>query len=662
MVIKKLLAIFAAVLFVAGSTFIASPTVYADPDCSAGKTLTIVAHPDDDLLFVNPKIQQDIDAGKCVETIFVTAGAPAGNTSHMLQREEGIKVAYAYMAGGSGTDSAESISIDGHSAVRYSVTNNPKVSVVFLRIPEPGYLPELWNGDISSVQTVDTAATYTKQGLIDTLHARMAAYKPDAIRTLNFAREIDPTGAADHKDHTATAYFAQAAHYNYTIPHEFSGYVGYEGSAMTANVSGSTLTKKQDTYFAYDAYDSTATSYCSSVTMCTKTSFLAFMERNYPMRTETRSAWNFASLDGDTTATSTYSGDIGKQPASITYGTDLYSFYYDASSQDLRFAKATSSTNPQWTFSTLDSTGNVGINPTAVVEGNKLHVFYYRQDTGDLRHATLNNGSWSFEDLDGHTTSNGRTTNNVGESSTAVMMGTSLQLYYYDSTAGNLRHGWTDSNGWHFEDLDGQTTTNNRKDANLGLDPTAVMYGDSLQLYYYDSQNGNLRHAWTDANGWHFEDLDGYTTTGGHNNADVGINPTAVVYGTTLQLFYYDRDSTNLRHAWSDATGWHFENLEGDKGSVTRHDGNVGMTPSAVVEGTTLHVFHSASDGSLRHVWSSATNGWQAERLDGFGDDGTAGRLTGSLGQDPSAIVYGSKANVFYYDTARGNLRQAILQ
>ena len=37
---------------------------------------------------------------------------------------------------------------------------------------------------------------------------------------------------------------------------------------------------------------------------------------------------------------------------------------------------------------------------------------------------------------------------------------------------------------------------------------SATIYDNSLQLYYFDKTNGDLIHAWTDATGWHFEDLD----------------------------------------------------------------------------------------------------------------------------------------------------------
>ena len=36
--------------------------------------MQIVAHPDDDLLFQSPDLLHDVVGGKCVRTVFVTAG------------------------------------------------------------------------------------------------------------------------------------------------------------------------------------------------------------------------------------------------------------------------------------------------------------------------------------------------------------------------------------------------------------------------------------------------------------------------------------------------------------------------------------------------------------------------------------------------------------
>src|SRR5215475_11483965 len=45
----------------------------AEPECN-GRSMNIVAHEDDDLLFLSPDLIHDIQSGRCVRTIFVTAG------------------------------------------------------------------------------------------------------------------------------------------------------------------------------------------------------------------------------------------------------------------------------------------------------------------------------------------------------------------------------------------------------------------------------------------------------------------------------------------------------------------------------------------------------------------------------------------------------------
>ncbi len=140
-----------------------------------------------------------------------------------------------------------------------------------------------------------------------------------------------------------------------------------------------------------------------------------------------------------------------------------------------------------------------------------------------------------------------------------------IQLFYYNN-AKILRHAWTDSQGWHFEDLDGSTASISHRAADVGMNIGGTQYGNTLQLFYYDNSGGNLRHSWSDTTGWHFEDLDGTTGSIARASADydIGYSPTATVYissTASLQLFYFDRSSQLLRHAWTDATGWHFENL-----------------------------------------------------------------------------------------------------
>lgn len=68
-------------------------------DCHAGTLITVVAHLDDDLLFVNPGISDKLDAGWCVTTVHLIGGANGAKFDYVVLRETGTKLAYARMAG-----------------------------------------------------------------------------------------------------------------------------------------------------------------------------------------------------------------------------------------------------------------------------------------------------------------------------------------------------------------------------------------------------------------------------------------------------------------------------------------------------------------------------------------------------------------------------------
>src|SRR5690606_16737162 len=49
-------------------------TPQSSTECAIGKILSFVAHPDDDLLFMNPDQDDAIRQGQCVYTVYLTAG------------------------------------------------------------------------------------------------------------------------------------------------------------------------------------------------------------------------------------------------------------------------------------------------------------------------------------------------------------------------------------------------------------------------------------------------------------------------------------------------------------------------------------------------------------------------------------------------------------
>ena len=241
-------------------------TFAATPSCPLGATMNIVAHEDDDLLFLSPDLLHDVQAGRCVRTVFVTAGAFSGDTDYGAQREAGSQAAYALMAGVANSWTTTDAGISGHPTPLLTLAAKPTVSVVYMHLPQslfvdPGgptdpLLMNLWNGTIASLRTYDGSSTYTKAQLVSALTSLMTAFQPDTVRTQDYVGTFDDT---DHPDHHATAYFARQAHLAYSTSHTFTGYEDYETENEPQNVFGSDLTTKTNVFNKYATYDPPAT-------------------------------------------------------------------------------------------------------------------------------------------------------------------------------------------------------------------------------------------------------------------------------------------------------------------------------------------------------------------------------------------------------------------
>jgi hypothetical protein len=352
----------------------------------------------------------------------------------------------------------------------------------------------------------------------------------------------------------------------------------------------------------------------------------------------------------------------------VEYSGSVYTFYYDGVQKVLRMDKETNGQMNQSVI--LDGNGgtngrllsDLGNSVTATVYNNSIQVFYYDEKTGNLRHAWSPDGAnWNFENLDGSgNTSVSGYISYVGLNPTALSYNGSLQLFYYDKSAGNLRHAWANDSGWHFENLDGDTGSTAKKDADVGQMSAAAELNGSLQLFYYDKSAGNLRHAWANDSGWHFENLDGDTGSTAKKDADVGQMSAAAELNGSLQLFYYDKSAGNLRHAWANDSGWHFENLEGDRGAISGYDSNVGITPSVTVYGNSLQLLHyDRGNGVLRHAWAN-DSGWHFENLEGGSRQSVSG-FPGLVGANASLLSVKSNGTLraTYLDYTNGYLRKA---
>lgn len=237
--------------------------------------MNIVAHEDDDLLFLSPDLLRDIRGGRCVRTVFVTAGDAAERVAgtadqrsvYWHAREAGSRAAYALMSGAKDSWSQSHVVVRGHRIVMFTLVANPKISLMFLRLPDGNpdgsgsrfhgheSLLKLRSGQIKVIHAIDGSTSYTKAGLLATVTKLVVSYHPDVMRAQDYASP-DSAATGDHSDHTTTAILAHAASDRYRAPHAFVGYLDYNVAERPANVTGGVLAAKQAAFYAYDRHDS----------------------------------------------------------------------------------------------------------------------------------------------------------------------------------------------------------------------------------------------------------------------------------------------------------------------------------------------------------------------------------------------------------------------
>ncbi len=236
---------------------------------SCASSLNVVAHQDDDLLFINPAVSDDIAAGRCVATVFITAGDAGRRPAYWRSREMGAMAAYAAMADVPNDWFEDTMVVGGHRIARLSLLRT-RIVLLFLRLPDakgnplrPGEsLKKLWRGDIVSIGALDSTERYTRVDLIETLTSLMDTYQPDEIRTLDYH---GPYGDGDHADHHTAGYLTYEAQRQYRSAHRISGYLGYPLDFRPENLSEEARDQKLAYFLAYAPFDAKV---CQAAAAC----------------------------------------------------------------------------------------------------------------------------------------------------------------------------------------------------------------------------------------------------------------------------------------------------------------------------------------------------------------------------------------------------------
>ena len=274
----------------AGYLSLTAPTVFDRPEpettpdshdhtghLPSGDTMSIVAHVDDDLLFMNPDIQASIDAGNGHTAVFLVGydnqlSGEAGQQAWM-DREMGMKLAYSNMTGSTQwVDSVATFS-DGTNSFDIATSyleDQPDVRLYFLRINDGNIdgrgfangnyqsLMKLWEGQIDEIGTVDGSNSFTAEQLTGILAAIMERHQPEVILRQDHETEYV---AQDHSGHTHASLFTDRAQELYDTPHETVSVIGYATAEMPENLTAEEAAETYQTVYEHARFDPTVRSH-----------------------------------------------------------------------------------------------------------------------------------------------------------------------------------------------------------------------------------------------------------------------------------------------------------------------------------------------------------------------------------------------------------------
>lgn len=262
--------------------------------CKGQRTiLQIVAHEDDDLLFMNPDLQHAIKQGDCVRTVYLTAGDAGAGKFYWLGREQGSEAAYGVLAEKANFWVEQTVKFANHEfATVATPTKNDQLSLIFMHLPDgnmdgQGFavseyesLAKLDAQLIPKINTVDKQSYYTRQSLLRALSTLVDVYQPNEVRTqLPYSANTIYT---DHSDHTAVGRFATEVFKTYKLSHpaaQIAYYIGYPIHASEPNVSGAELAQKEQAFMTYSNFDGAA---CNSPEKCARSGvYEAYLTRQY---------------------------------------------------------------------------------------------------------------------------------------------------------------------------------------------------------------------------------------------------------------------------------------------------------------------------------------------------------------------------------------------
>ena len=254
--------------------------------CTHGTTDVIIAHPDDDLLFMNPILAKQFGAN-CIRTVYVTAADDGRSMDYWLGRQHGVEAAYALMAHADDNWVDEQAIIDGHTILVRGLKSNPAVSLMFLRLPDgnvhgqgfpsTGSISlEKASGNSTSLPVLGSTESYSYKDVVQVVSSILVADKPSQI----FSHISGTTlSDGDHSDHRAVGALVIQARVLANSTAIVSSFVGYPLNFLVKNLSPDEIAQKKNIFDIYAIKDGEI---CNDSGVCNiKPTYGRYLERCY---------------------------------------------------------------------------------------------------------------------------------------------------------------------------------------------------------------------------------------------------------------------------------------------------------------------------------------------------------------------------------------------
>ncbi|QFY77758.1 PIG-L family deacetylase [Alcaligenes faecalis] len=264
--------------------------------CHGSRDLVVVGHMDDDLLFMNPDLSSNIQAGACMQVLYLTASERKGGLEYMYSREQGVRAAYAYMAGLVNEWQQTRLMVGSASITQFTLRARPGIQLSHLRLQDPwlgpgwGSLTPLSRAESVPGQTVQTLdspqQTLNREQLVQTLAALIRLYRPTSVRYLDDTNPVPYTQLCwrctghGHPDHIASARLVREAMLAAPGNYAQIGYVDYPIQEQARNLTLNEIHSKTEIFRRYAWHDQHA---CKGPAVCQEPAgpAAAWVQRSY---------------------------------------------------------------------------------------------------------------------------------------------------------------------------------------------------------------------------------------------------------------------------------------------------------------------------------------------------------------------------------------------